>query len=203
MAQTHNPGEDKAWEILATLKPEDVCRAADATWDAASASYTVKSFGMDFIVSPRERSISSVAPGSGALLGKLSYFFRLAVLRYLVNAREIGCTGRLVKLEHIRGGEIFIRGSHVLPLDSVANKYGRDKDGFLRRGAELGGEPMRHGDASLRLYPLPRVPVVVALWLEDEEFPARADLLFDSTCALQLPTDIIWSVAMMCALMMG
>jgi hypothetical protein len=203
MTEPKNPGEDKAWDILATLKPEDVCRAADATWDAVSASYTVKSFGMDFIVSYGERSLSSNAPGSEVLLGKLGYFFRLAVLWYLVNARDIACTGRIVKLEHIKGGEIFTRGSHVLPLDSVANKYGRDKDGFLRRGAELGGEPVRHADASVRLRPLPRVPVIIALWLEDDEFPARVDLLFDSTCDLQLPTDIIWSVAMMTVLMMG
>jgi hypothetical protein len=203
MTEPKNPGEDKAWEILATLKPADVCRKADVTWDADSASYTVKSFGMDFIVSSRERSISSNAPGSGVLVGKLGYFFRLAVLWYLVNAKEVDCTGRLMKLEHIKGGEIFTKGSHVLPLDSVANNYGRDKDGFLRKGVTLGGEPLQHADASVRLRPLPRVPVVIALWLEDDEFPARVDLLLDSTCDLQLPTDIIWSVAMMTVLMMG
>jgi hypothetical protein len=41
-----------------------------------------------------------------------------------------------------------------------------------------------------------------ALWLEDDEFPARLDLLFDSTCAMHLPTDIIWSIAMMSVLIM-
>jgi hypothetical protein len=202
MAETNNPGEDKAWEILGTLKPADVCRAADAIWDASSATYTVRSFGMDFIVSVATRTITSAAPGSEPLLGKLGYFFRLAVLRYLVNAREIGCTGRPVKLEHIRGGEIFSKGSHVLPLEQAADRYGKDKEGFLTRGRELGGEPVGYGDASLRLLPLPRVPVVMTLWLQDEEFPARVDLLFDSTCDLQLPTDIIWSVAMMTVMIM-
>lgn len=203
MAATINPGEEKAWEILGTLKPADVCRATDATWDAASASYAVSSFGMDFIVSVPEKTVTSVAPGSESLLGAHSYFFRLALIWYLASAREIGCTGRLVKLESISGGDIFTKGSHVLPLERVANKYGRDKEGFLTRGGELGGEPAGYSDASLRLYPLPRVPVVMTLWLEDEEFPARADLLFDSTCGLQLPTDIIWSVAMMTVLVMG
>jgi hypothetical protein len=61
---------------------------------------------------------------------------------------------------------------------------------------------VKAGDASIKLFPLPRIPVVLTLWLEDEEFPAGADLFFDSTCDLQLPTDIIWSIAMMSILIM-
>ena len=61
---------------------------------------------------------------------------------------------------------------------------------------------MKYGDASLQLLPLPRIPISLTLWLEDDEFPARVDIMFDSTCELQLPTDIIWSVAMMSALVM-
>ncbi len=203
MAEINNPGEDKAWEILAMLKPEDVCRAAAVSYDPASEQYTIRSFGMDFAVSMRERSITSVAAGSDVLLLKLGYFFRLSVLWYLTGAKEIACTGRNVKLQDMPGGDAFIRGSHVLPLEPVAGKYGRDKDGFLEKGKSLGGEPVKLGDAAQRLYPLPRVPVIIALWLADEEFPARADLLFDSTCCLQLQTDIIWSVAMMSLLVMA
>jgi hypothetical protein len=36
----------------------------------------------------------------------------------------------------------------------------------------------------------------VLLWTEDDEFPARADLLFDATCSAHLPLDILWSAAM-------
>ncbi|MCK9420938.1 MAG: DUF3786 domain-containing protein [Nitrospirae bacterium] len=202
MAETNNPGEDKAWEILTTLKPADVCKAASVSYDAVSLNYQVTSFGMDFIVSVRDRKISSTAPGSEVLLGKLGYFFRLSVLWYLVSAKDITCTNRPVKLEHIRGGDIFTRGSHVLPLDSVAKKYGKDREGFIDKGRNLGGEVMTYGDVSLRLAPLPRIPVTLTLWLEDDEFPARLDLLFDSTCEMQLSTDVIWSIAMMSVLIM-
>lgn len=202
MAEVSNPGEAKAWEILSTLKPEEVCRAASVSYDAASEHYRVTSFGMEFSVSAKNRSITSSATGSNVLLQKLGYFFKLSILWYLVSARDIACTGRPVKLQSIRGGDIFTKGSHVLPLEPLAGKYGKDKEGFIKKGISLGGELVNLGDAALRLFPLPRVPVVLSLWLEDEEFPARADLLFDSTCDLQLPTDIIWSVAMMSALVM-
>jgi hypothetical protein len=202
MADVSNPGEDKAWEILSTLKPEEVCRAASVSYDALSESYRIKSFGMDFSVSVREKGITSASAGSEVLLQKLGYFFKLSILWYLVNAKDIACTGRPVKLQNIRGGDIFTKGSHVLPLEPLAGKYGRDKKGFIDKGKRLGAEIEKLGDAGLKLFPLPRVPVIITLWLEDDEFPARADLLFDSTCDLQVPTDIIWSVAMMSTLVM-
>ncbi|MHB8846293.1 MAG: DUF3786 domain-containing protein [Nitrospirota bacterium] len=201
MAEIIYPGEDKAWELLATLKPDDVCKAASVSYDTTAGAYVIKSFGMEFAVSTRDKSITRDAPESDVLL-KEPGFFRLSVLWYLVHAKNIDCTGRLVKPLNMKGGDIFTRGSHVLPLDQLAAKYGKDKERFIQKGISLGGELEQLGDAAIRLYPLPRVPVVLSLWLEDEEFAARADLFFDSTCDLQIPTDIAWSIAMMCLLVM-
>jgi hypothetical protein len=83
----------------------------------------------------------------------------------------------------------------------VAQRFGKDKEGFLQKGKGLGGEQVKYGDASVKLYPFPRIPAILTLWLEDEEFPARVDLMFDSTCDMHLATDIIWSIAMMCVLL--
>lgn len=196
-------GENKAWEILATLDPQDVCKTASVLYDLASCSYLVKSYGMDFHISPGERKIFSRDPDSGVLLQRLGDFFRLSLLWYLVNAKDVPCTGRLVKLQNVRGGEIFTQGSHVLPLEKVAQKYGNNKNGFIEKGKKLGGAVLeKYGDASVRLLPMPRLPVIVTLWITDEEFPARADLMLDSTCEMQLPTDIIWSIAMMSVMVM-
>jgi hypothetical protein len=202
MTEANKPGEEKAWDILATLDVDDVCRAAAVSYDRAMKQYVVKSLGMDFHVAVKDRTISSAAPGSDVLLKRLGYFFKLSILWYLVSAKDIACTGRVVKLQNVRGGEIFTMGSHILPLDKVAQRFGKDKEGFIQKGTGLGGELVKYGDASVKLYPFPRVPAILTLWLEDEEFPARADLMFDSTCDMQLATDIIWSIAMMCVLVM-
>ncbi len=203
MAEGNNPGEAKAWEVLNSLQPCLVCKAAAVDYDSAKDAYVLKSLGMDFFISRKDKTISSTADGSAILLQRLSYFFRLSVLWYLVSVKDIACTGRLVKLEHVRGGDAFTKGSHVLPLESIAEKYGKSKEEFVKRGEQLGAKQANcMGDISIKLWPLPRFPVILSLWLEDEEFPARADLLLDSTSDIQLPTDIIWSVAMMTLLMM-
>jgi hypothetical protein len=189
--------EQKAWEQLASLEPEDVIRRARVTFEPASACYTIRSFGMDLIISQKERTVTSSTPEGSVMLDLHGDFFRFTVLWYLANAKELDATGRLVDPRNIRGGDIFSKGSHVLPTDNIAQMYGNDKAGFLGRGVAWGGEILTLADASLRLYPLPRIPVTLTLWLADDEFPARADLLLDSTGELQAPTDIIWSLTTM------
>jgi hypothetical protein len=202
MSAEMNPGEAKAWDIIASSNPEEICRNAAVSYDKETRCYLLRSLGMDFKFFPEQKTIESSSPGSDVLLKRLGYFFRLAALWYLAGAKNIDCTGRLMKLELMSGGNIFTRGSHVLPLAGVAEKYGADKEAFLEKGRLLGGEYVPGGDAAIRLWPLPRVPAVLVLWLTDEEFPARVDLLFDSTCELHLATDVVWTVAMMSVLVM-
>jgi hypothetical protein len=202
MAGLTAAGEQKAWEILATQSPEDIARRAIASYDGALGTWTIRSFGRNFTVSPRSRTIISQEPGSDVLLGKLGDFFRLSALWYLVHAKDVPPTGRLVKLQHISGGDALTKGSHVLPLDKLAQRHGSDREGFLIKSREAGGEASPLADAGIVLHPLPRLPVTLTLWLADDEFPARADLLFDSTCELHAPPDVLWSIAMMTVLIM-
>ncbi|MCL5021881.1 MAG: DUF3786 domain-containing protein [Nitrospirae bacterium] len=193
-------GEEKVWETLAGLSPDEVCRRSEAVFDPSADLYILESFGREFRISPREKRLFSDSPEGEVFLRRLGYFFRLSVIGYLALAKDIPLSGRLLKPENMKSGQLFFRGSHVLPLDKVAEKYGSDRDQFLERGRELGGRRLTYGDASLRLFPLPRVPVVEILWLADEEFPSRADLLFDSASEIQLPIDVIWSIAMLSVL---
>jgi hypothetical protein len=191
-------GEEKAWEDLNNLNPSDVCRKAGVTYD--NDSYILRSLGMDFSVHHGKREIKNIQPEGEIILKKYGYFFNLSALCYLISSIDIPLSGKLVKPAGLKGGEIFFRGSHVLPLEKIAEKYGNDKAGFIEKGKNLNGILMNYGDASVELLPLPRIPVTLILWLSDDEFPSRADLLLDSTCEQHLPLDIIWSIAMMSVL---
>lgn len=193
-------GEDKVWETLKSLEPDKVCRSTGAVYDAATGSYTIKSLGKDFSISTKDRLVSSDSPGSEIFLQRLGYFFRLSITGYLTLSKDVAPTGRLVNPASMKSGQLFFRGSHTLPLDRAAEKFGSDPEGFLRRGLELGGEKEQYGDISFKLFPLPHVPVVLILWRADEEFPPRVDILFDSSSEISLPIDVIWAVAMLCIL---
>jgi len=197
-------GEAKAWETLAGLRPKDVCLGAKAAYDESSRTYTIQAFGIDFSLSLDSKTILSNDPRSALFLERYKDFFRLAILWYMTSAKDIPASGRLIRPLDVKGGQRFFSGTHVLPLDSIEQRFGQDKTGFIERGLKFGAEIAPYGDVAVRLYPLPRVPVTIILWVQDEEYPARAGLFFDSTVDFQLSlSDIVWSVAMMTTLVMG
>lgn len=195
-------GEEKAWGILSQQDPDDVCRRAQVSYDRSSGRYTLPSFGMDFSLDPLARTIAGTSPDSERLLQRIGYFFRLSALVYLTAAKECALTGRLIKPEDLSGGHLFFRGSHVLPLSNLAEKYHNNLDAFIQKGISLAGGKANFGDAAFRLLPFPRIPAIIIFWLGDDEFPPRANLLFDSSSEIQLPVDILWSIAMMSVIAM-
>jgi len=188
-------GIQRAWDALGECDPQEVARNADVSLD--DGAYLARSLGMEYVIDPDAREIHALSTEGDALRRHLSHFFEITWLWYLVRARDFGLTGRQLKPEQLKGGHHFFKGAHELPLMALAAKFDTDSETFLTRGQELGGKVLSFGDASVEIFPVPRVPVDLILWLGDDEFPARADLLFDSSCELQLPLDIIWSAAMM------
>jgi len=195
-------GEGKAWEILESLDPSSVCRNASAVFDEQSHYYILRVFCTDFSVNPFEKTIKSLDPSGEIMMKKYSYFFIHSCLWYLIHAKDISLTGRLIKPVNIAGGDLFFRGSHALPLENLAQRYKNDRETFLKKGSDLCAAELHFGDTSIQLLPFPRIPAIIILWLQDEEFPPRADLLLDSSCEIQLPLDIIWSLAMLSILVM-
>jgi uncharacterized membrane protein len=60
---------------------------------------------------------------------------------------------------------------------------------FRAAAAALGGEPLKLADAAYAFQVLPRLPVAVLLWAGDDEFPARASIVFDSAAGHYLPAE--------------
>ncbi len=199
-------GEEKAWQRLCGLPSQEICKGTGAYFDQKRGAYIIRCFGMDFMVNPCELLIKAVEDSENSRLftEKLRDLFRIAILWYMSNAKDIPCSGRLLRPVDLKGGHRFSTGTHLLPLEAIALKYGADKEGFVERAMLFGAqEIVGYGDAYVRLYPLPRVPVDMILWLKDEEFPAKIDLLFDSTCELQLAlSDVLWAVSLMCCVTM-
>lgn len=191
-------GTDKAWDLIERKGPDGIRRTASVRYEVRDGCYYLVSLGMEFRLCPSERSIRGLGAQAEVLYGEHEIYFKHSALWYLAESRGAGRTGRLIKPSGIKGGHhFFTRGTHVLPLDELAELYGSDAGAFVRRAGELGGSEMELGDVSVELMPLPQVPVVIALWLKDDEFPARADLFFDSSAEYQAPLDALWAASML------
>jgi len=192
----HSPGEKAAWESLRRADPGHPAKGALFE----NGSYVIRSFGADIRVDPGNETISTPSGEVDALLRKFGYFYNHVALSWLLKANGKSAAGRLIRPADLSGGQMFFRGTHVLPLERLAARYARDKEGFLQKAMALGAKPGGFGDASAAFYPVNGLPMHVILWLEDDEYPARADLLLDSAWEIALPLDIIWSAAMLVVL---
>lgn len=196
-------GKDKAWEDLERLAAGDVCRRSLSDFDHTAHAYTVPVFGHEVIVKLGQRTFEGRRPEGELIVNGLGYFSHLAILHYLIGAQNVAPAGRLIRPADLKtSGGLYEAGSHVLPLDALAARYGDDADVFLRQGFRFNGARRTYGDAALELLPFPRLPVTLILWRGDDEFPARADLLFDATGDRHVPPDVLWSVAMLCVKIM-
>lgn len=196
------PGETEAWDILSGLNPEDVMVNAKALFNSRDSTYELTCLGQDISISLMDRNVYGATALGKLLINELSDYSRLSILKYLIHSTDLPPSGQLMRPSDLPGGDIFIRGTHVLPLDNVAEYFENNIYEFIGIGKSLGGTQLDYGDMSIKMLPLPRVPVIIIVWSGDEEFPSKASLLIDSSCISQIPTDIIWSTAMMTIKMM-
>ncbi|MBC8412978.1 MAG: DUF3786 domain-containing protein [Nitrospira sp.] len=197
-------GEEKSWDDICELDSADVSKRTSSIFDKSTGAYAIKCFGTEFQVFPCDRKIECHHKEGELFLGKFKDFYRLSVLCYFATSKDIALSGQLIKPTDVKGGHRFSKGTHILPLDKLAERFANDPKGFVCQGQKFGAEKVEGlGDAAIKLYPLPRVPVTLLLWVADEEYPPRVDLFLDSTCDLQIAlSDIVWAVAMMSALVM-
>ncbi len=200
-------GENSAWDALCALKPEEICGNALASFDPHSATYAIICFGYEFRADAKNRTLTCEDDGGEKFQGKFMEYMRLALLMYLASAKDIDPTGKLLKPGDVKGGHIYVHGTHKLPLGDLAEEFRSDAREFIEKGRGFGAEKLEGiGDAAIRLYPLPRVPVTMVLRAEDQEegFPSEVRVFFDSTLDFQVAPDIGWSLAMVsCLAMLG
>ncbi|MEW6442781.1 MAG: DUF3786 domain-containing protein [bacterium] len=184
------------WEELRGLDPGEVCRRALAAYDEKEASYRVRFLDRSYRVSPSRRSVVRAEDGAGTSFrfAETSFAEALVLVLYLLRAKELPLSGRQQTERELPGGGTFFQGPHELPRAPLLERFGGDPPGLLQAGLALGAKPLAFGDAAFRLQALPRVPVDYILWAEDEEFPARLTLAFDSSAAEHLPLDVLWAL---------
>ncbi len=222
---------EQFWERLAGLPREETAQRAKCRYLAESDSFVVPLLSMDYLVAPARRTIHAAqASEQGSQTRNVAfgvpdhpagYLQQLCLLAYLVDAKELPLSGRLVSVEKLDPGGFFFRGSHRLPVEKLASVFGPDTQLLLKVGQALNAVPRAFGDASIELCVLPRIPVTLVIWAADEElgpgspaaevrggephqtrndafgepFPARASIFFDQSAATQLPLDVLFAVA--------
>ncbi|MFH1288117.1 MAG: DUF3786 domain-containing protein [bacterium] len=143
-------------------------------------------FNEKFIVDLEKKTVS--CPDCKKISSLLPPF----LLHYLTCAKDIPLYNTLTAPHQLKGGAFFFRGTHELPLAKIAKKFETDPEKFLERGKKLGGEEVKFGDAAVKLYLVPKLPVIFILWKKDEEFESRVNLILDKSVEEQVNLDVLF-----------
>lgn len=181
MTEEHHP----LWSALCAAPAEVVCREADVS-AGPDGAFEVPLLDALYRVRPQEHAVTG--PGTA---GPVHGDEELLLVAYLAGAKQLPFTGRWVSPHGLPGGNLFFRGPHEPPLLPLIRRFGTDPQGLLAAGLDLGGSRLAFGDVSVELRALPRVLVAPVLWAADDEFPARASMLFDSSVGACLPLDVL------------
>jgi len=180
------------WEKLAGLHPTEVCERTEAVYQYDKEGYFLPFLNQRYMVIPNQRKITRIRPDETLESETLSMDFHLMSLFYLTDAKRIEPTRRWLSEKDLRGGEMFFRGPHALPVAEVIQNYGHNPEAFSEAGKRLGGVKMLYGDSAFGLDVFPKILLVYVLWKGDEEFPPRTQILFDETIQDHFPLDVIW-----------
>jgi len=120
---------------------------------------------------------------------------QLCILAYLINAQDLPLANKYVGPEQLPSGQFFFRGQHSLPTEKLQEAFGNSPQRLYEASERFGAKQCEFGDASVELHALPRIPLKIIIWRGDDEFEARASILFDQTAGNQLPLDALGALA--------
>jgi len=179
------------WDSLKAMNPAEVCRRSLASFDRGKGSYFLKILNRDYQILPENSVIQGVDSSAPHSPG---FYLQVAVLNYVICAKDIPLSGNWVNEKQFPTGAIFFRGPHEMPTKEIEQKFGQDPNGFSSACLACKGTKVEGGDLAFELKVFPRIPVRLILWLTDEEFPARVSYLFDRTANVHLKLDALYAV---------
>ncbi len=178
------------WQQLLELDGQKTAQRAKCRYLPNPERYIIILLNSEYIVNLSERQVL-LAEHSSAV----GFSEELCILAYLINSQDLLVAGKLTPAQTLPGGQFFFRGPHKLATEKLEEVFGQCPERLYEVMDEFAAERREFGDACIELHVLPRVPLTIVIWQGDDEFGARASILFDESAAAQLPLDALWSAA--------
>lgn len=124
---------------------------------------------------------------------------KMIIMSYLMRCTNSGLAKKWVPFRELQGVGHAYEGFSLLGVNKLAEFFGNKGDLFLKAGDKLGAKKYSAGDIGLEIAILPNVPVVLILWLKDEEFKADASILFDYSATKELHVEDLAALCSMVA----
>jgi uncharacterized protein DUF3786 len=177
------------WQDLRSRDSKTILQRAGVELAPDDQAFLVSFLNARYLIDPANEVIRETGPEPDRILNKA---FQITLLGYLIAPPGGDLSGKVITEKELPGGPTFFQGPHALPVWRIIERFGSDPDGFIKRGRELGGSPIEHGDAALQFTPFGSIPVSLVLWRADDEFPASVSVLFDKSISKWFELDMVF-----------
>ena len=112
------------------------------------------------------------------------------LLYYLREADGTPLADHWIGYRELPGGNFYSQAFQGYSGDRLAREYGEQPEAYIKAAQGLGGMPLTGlPGLSYSFLPLPRIRLASILYPGDDEFPARASVLFDAAASHYMTTD--------------
>ena len=181
------------WLQLDKLDGQKTAQRAKCQYLTDPPRYVITLLNIEYEVNLSERQIFSTQTGPEPT--DAEFLEQLCILAYLINAQDMPPANKFVGPEYLPSGQFFFRGLHSLPTKKLEEAFGESPEKLYEVSKKLDAKQSEFGDASIEFHALPRIPITIIIWRGDDEFEARASILFDQTAGNQLPLDALGALA--------
>ena len=114
---------------------------------------------------------------------------QLLALYYFVRADGTPVSGQWISFAELPDGRFYNPAFQGYTGAELGRAFGNDLPALERAASRLNGVAQSLGDRAYAFDVLPHLPMLLAYWRGDEDFPAACQLLFDASAPHYLPTD--------------
>lgn len=113
------------------------------------------------------------------------------LLHYLITARGVPLSEEWITFREVPSGSFYYASFVKRAIVPLVRCFG-ERPSLLNEVSGAVGQILDSpGDIALKVFGLPRVPVVLSLWKGDEEFPPEANVYLDRSISSYLSTEDI------------
>ena len=138
-------------------------------------SGNIRVFGRDMILDPETFTLTLTQDEKPAKPAD-----RLLVLHYLLCDLPVKATGKLISFRDFTGGQFYYQPFLSRTVNPLVGRFGNDLDGLKKNLDRFDWEELKIGDFSAKIKTFGELALTLIYHLGDDEFPAAAEVLFDS-----------------------
>lgn len=164
-----------AVEKLHEVDMDSRCRSLGLP-EPQGGSVHLRAFGVDMVLSMPDFQLFEAATGEPVKSGD-----RILLLHYLLCDLPVEETGELISFRELAGGEFYWEPFCSRTVRPLVKKIGNGVERLRSNLDRFDWSPVKPGDLGAHIHAIGRLYCTLVYRLGDEEFPASADFLFDSS----------------------